>query len=72
VPHEPINVKESNEVDTKKQTPFALDFPWNGTTLPKSLNLALEHFANSLIEDYVNRWYKEQVSADNTFLLEIK
>ncbi|KAI6216461.1 Sorting nexin-14 [Aphelenchoides fujianensis] len=46
--------------------------PWSGIRLERSLNEALEKFATCLIEDYINRWYKAEISADNTFLLETK
>ncbi|KAI6217537.1 Sorting nexin-14 [Aphelenchoides besseyi] len=46
--------------------------PWSGIQLSESLNEALENFASCLINDYVERWYKAEFSADNTFVLETK
>ncbi|KAI6172438.1 hypothetical protein M3Y98_00973200 [Aphelenchoides besseyi] len=46
--------------------------PWSGIQLSESLNETLENFASCLINDYVERWYKAEFSADNTFILETK
>jgi hypothetical protein len=51
LPKQTTQEVECEQSESKKFNTLAHEFPWNGITLPKSLNLALEHFANSLIED---------------------
>ncbi|CAD5212113.1 unnamed protein product [Bursaphelenchus okinawaensis] len=51
---------------------FLKTAPWCGIELPETLHARIEELILYLISDYVDRWYKKEISADNTFLVEIK
>ncbi|CAI5441672.1 unnamed protein product [Caenorhabditis angaria] len=46
--------------------------PWEGLTLPSSLNESLENLLNEIVEQYFNWWYGRNISQDRAFLNEIR
>lgn len=58
--------------DEKVDTAKTRRMPWQGLTLPSSLNEAVENLLNEIVEQYVNGWYGGAISRDRAFINEIK
>ncbi|ULU07409.1 hypothetical protein L3Y34_018859 [Caenorhabditis briggsae] len=74
-----FNVKSStpeyeieDDDDAKVDTAKTRRMPWQGLTLPSSLNESIENLLNEIVEQYVNGWYGGAISRDRAFINEIK
>ncbi|EGT48158.1 hypothetical protein CAEBREN_24629 [Caenorhabditis brenneri] len=72
--HSPPPSSELNleEDDSKIDTEKTRRMPWQGLTLPASLNEAIENLLSEIVEQYVNGWYGGAISRDRAFINEIK
>uniref|UniRef100_A0A1I7UUF1 Sorting nexin-12 n=1 Tax=Caenorhabditis tropicalis TaxID=1561998 RepID=A0A1I7UUF1_9PELO len=60
------------EDDAITDTEKTRRMPWQGLTLPSSLNEAVENLLNEIVEQYVSGWYEGAISRDRAFINEIK
>lgn len=58
--------------DAKADTEKTRRMPWQGLTLPASLNEAVQNLLSEIVEQYVNEWYGGAISRDRAFINEIK
>lgn len=63
---------DDDDDDARLDSEKTRRMPWQGLSLPASLNEAVENLLNEIVEQYVNGWYGGAISRDRAFINEIR
>ncbi|TMS34314.1 hypothetical protein L596_001939 [Steinernema carpocapsae] len=64
--------RNTNRPSLVEQTNGVGKLPWDGLKLPEPVNVAVEELIEQMLDNFVNSWYKTEISNDHAFLNEIR